>query len=172
MSKVRVILSTTKKWNFVSFFIKLVLKTKYSHTALEFYDSCTNQYMIYEASNGEAHYIELENWLKTNIPIRIYSIEIPKETKFTILREANKTLQTKYSVMNIILNLTNIAFGWSLGFFKDGKKGLICSEAVGLLLKYRGINFNKDYDLVTPKDIESKMESLIASNEAYIVKIT
>ena len=171
MSKVRVILSTARKWNFVSFFIKSVLKTDYSHTALEFYDSNTGQYMIYESSNGEAHYIELENWMKHNVPVYIYSIEVSNETKYTILHEANKTLQTKYSSLNIILNLTNILFGWSLGFFKDGKNGLICSEAVSILLKYRGIKFNKDYDMVTPKDVKLKMDSLVNSGEKYIKKI-
>jgi len=167
---VTIILSYPKKFNLFSWAITKFLKTNYSHTALMFRDAITGEFLISESSHGYNHISTFEHWSEHNETMRAYTIKVSPEDYVKIMQRINYMLKIKYSIYNIFGIFFSKVFGIEFRILLDGKRGLICSEAVGFLLEVLGVKFSKRLDLVTPKDVDNKLLHLQLT-EDYIKKV-
>lgn len=142
--------SRPNKFKIFSFLIRLFLRTPYSHVYIRFYDAYTAKWIIFEASHGEVHLMEWNNWMIDNNAIEERVFELDELHRREVIRFAIDHLQKPYSLANI---LGIVFYGiFKKRIFQDGPKAFICSELIALALDNK-VSFKKPLDLVTPKDI-------------------
>ena len=142
--------STPNSFKIFSFLTKLWMRTNYSHVYLRFYDEYTSKWIILEASHGDVHLVEWNNWLLKNNPLDETQYDLDQKHRREVIRFAIDHLQKPYSMANIAGIVFYSLFGKRV--FRDGPKAFICSELIALALDNR-ITLTKPLDLVTPKDL-------------------
>jgi hypothetical protein len=140
-----------------SYLIRCYLGTGYSHTSYHFeapkYD-CT---MVYEAVGSGIRFIEKQNWLKHAQIMKSITIEVPDEIYHKMMDVCIKKAGLSYGYMqNLGIVIANI-FNLEHNPFPAHEN---CSEILAEILEEAGYKFNKSYDLVTPKDIETAITPL------------
>lgn len=133
-----------------SWLIRLIEWTRFSHVYIRYFDTYTKEWIIFEASHGEVHLIQWNNWREKAITVYEQAFEIEEERKRRLVKFMVKNLQKPYSIKNILGIAIKILTG--LRLFKDSNKAFICSELVATALGDR-LKFEKELDFVTPKDI-------------------
>ena len=148
--------SSPKEFNLSSSIIKAVMGTKYSHVLVYWKAEKLDRRLVYQASHGSVHFLELDNFLKNNEVHSEHLIEITQEQYVDLVRRCVDLAGQPYGfceLANIAINdLANYA-GLKVDF-GDGK-GYICSELLAdLLISVCNATFKKPKHLIKPKDIE------------------
>lgn len=145
-----------KKFAIGSWLIRWYLQTEYSHTYLGFYSSSLDRNLKYEAVGGGVRFIGEKEWQYHAQEICRYDISVSDEEYLEVLRYCVDNSGQDYGFMqNIGIVIANI-----LKLEKNiWSKGDNCSELVGRLLELKGYSFNKELNLLTPKDIENALRS-------------
>jgi len=158
--KLTTLFSNPKKRTFTNYGIKKVLKTKYGHVATLIKDSRTDQLMVFEASHGEAHFINYGDWLKRNDIVMQYDKNITDEEYKDIVFTLNLLPQRGYDFKSIAGILVAFAFDLDRNIFGTGRDKMFCSEQVGLLFS-KWYKIEKPLDLFNPKDLEQLIKNNI-----------
>jgi hypothetical protein len=135
-----------------SWAIRAYMGTEYSHVYLRFYSESLSRSLIYEAVGKGVRFVGLPIWKQHSEEVKSYDIVVNDESYL-------KTLQ--YCVDN-----AGIEYGYlqNLGVFISDilnlnknplDKGKNCSEAVAEMLHLEGYEINKEYNLITPLDIDN-----------------
>jgi hypothetical protein len=149
--------STARRWNPFSALIKWWWGTDYSHVYVR-WSTPWGFDEILEASGTSVKMIEASRWSKKSKVIKEYSFDVDKATFGKLMAD--------------IRPLTGLPYGWSqaLGIavaelFKldrnpldSGSKAFVCSEVAMRALKVLGLDVDKNYDLVSPKDLMDFLE--------------
>jgi hypothetical protein len=145
-----------KKFAIGSLLIRLYMKTEYSHTYLGFYSSSLDRALKYEAVGGGVRFIGSKEWETHALEICSYKIDLTDEQYSEILQYCVDHAGQDYGFMqNIGVILANI-FNLRKNIWASG---LNCSELIGRMLEIKGYSFNKDLNLLTPKDIENALRA-------------
>lgn len=130
--------------------------TDYSHVLIYWKAKSIDRHLVYQASHGSVHFIELQNFLKSNEIVKEYKLDISDDLYIKLVQRCVDLAGEPYG----FLELLNIAMhdvanyaGLKLDF-GDGR-GYICSELLVDLLGQLGHSpFLKPKHLIKPKDIE------------------
>lgn len=156
-------LSNPKKSTLISQAIKLHQNTEYAHAYIRFYDEVLNEWMVFEASHGQARYMSFSRWLSKNQIHKEYSFNIGYSTYIQILKFCAKKAGTVYGFLTIAgIFISKIPLLRLIVPYKklkeDGNKSFICSELIVYCLNMLGINsITSKYDL---KKLEYELDSL------------
>lgn len=131
--------STTRKWKPLSWAIKLVEKTPYSHTYLRFSSSNLDRDFIYQASDDSLNFMNMQTFSHKNIIIEEFVIPVTAEEKRAIMQYCIDKNGVPYGMLQIvgmgIVRLTKLWFGRSIhNPFRGDDKTQVCLELVGRAL--------------------------------------
>lgn len=164
MEKYSILFSNPKKPTFVNWCIRKVLRKPYGHTASLLRDTRTGQFMVSEASHGEAHYIHYGDWLLINDIVIQYDKALTEEDYANVVFILNSVPQRGYDFLSLIGILIAMVFKLNRNIFGSGRDKLFCSEKSGMVLS-SWYKIEKSLDLFTPKDVE---ELILANKEDFI----
>lgn len=136
-----------------SWIIKLLYNTPYSHTYMKFHSESLDRDIIYESVGVGVRFVGAKFWEQ--------HAEIIKEFELYVTEEQYKTLMTycvdhagiEYGKLQAIGIYVAKLFKMITNPFKNGEDLLVCSEVIGKILSQLGYTIDKDFDLLTPKDI-------------------
>lgn len=151
--------STANFSNPLTWLIIKLDKVPFSHSYIR-YKHQTNQEMVYESSHLNVRTQTYANFKSKSCVLREFEICLPDENADKILHICNRLLLRKYSYKGLIGILLKRIFKTKVNVLGDGDHGFICSEFVAYALKEIGIEFDKDYDLITPKDLYEKIRNI------------
>ena len=148
--------SSPKVFNISSSIIKAVMGTEYSHVLVYWKADKLDRHLVYQASHGSVHFLELTNFLKQSEIHSEHRLIVTYDQYLKLVRKCVDLAGEPYwfcELANIAANdLANYA-GLKVDF-GDGR-GYICSELLAdLLMDIFGAKFNKPKHLIKPKDIE------------------
>lgn len=159
--------STSKDFSLVAWTIKSIEKRPYSHAYLKYYDPFLDRNIIYEANGLSVDLISESRFLKDNIVIQEFRIELgDEELKKEVLRHAFDTIESKYSFIQLLgIGIVKIFknFGRTISnpFDDTNRTGYICSEVVAEILKeVLKVPIIEDLDSISPSDLYKIVESM------------
>lgn len=154
--EITIAFSSPKKFYLSSKLIELCMGTNYSHVLIYWKAKSLDRHLVYQASHGSVHFIELNNFNKYNEIVKEYKLDISEELYTTLVQRCVDLAGEPYG----FLELANIALHDLANYvglkvdFGDGR-GYICSELLADLLGQLGhAPFYKPKHLIKPKDIE------------------
>lgn len=141
---------STKKFAIGSLLIRWYMGTPYSHVYMKFDSTSLDRKLVYEAVGVGVRFIGQKRWEEHAKEVASFKIELSDENYKKLMQ---------YCVDNAGINygyLQNLGVLWanlwksSTNPISDGSN---CSEAIGEILELEGYKIDKDYNLLTPKDI-------------------
>ena len=149
---------TERKGNLFSWCIKKVLKTKYSHVALQLSDIYGNH--VYQASVTGVNHISEKSFLQKNTIVYKKSITINEETYTKIKEFCLQMLGRSYSFLAILGIFVDLCLGVKNKIGKDGARTYICSEFAAHALKIAIPFKSEDIDQLDPKELYALTRSI------------
>jgi hypothetical protein len=134
-----------------SWLIRLYQKTEYSHVYLEFYSESTNRGLIYEAVGSGIRFIGTKQWELHAQEVKSFTISITNCNYVELMQFCIDNSGNEYGFLQNIGIFIADLFNLSKN---PVSKGMNCSEVLGKILKLEGYLFDKEDNLLTPKDIE------------------
>lgn len=152
MRKIEIIFSRPKRF-FVPFswLIRLYQWSSYSHASISFYSELTKLNMIAEASHGEVHLMEREQWEAQNHIVKAKKYDISEEQFKTFMKYTYKHLQKPYASLQNVGVLFYEAF--HVKMFSRGEADFNCSEFVRRAVPWIFPKTKKPIDFIKPKGI-------------------
>jgi hypothetical protein len=146
------------RYKIFSKIIQLVEKRQFSHSYIIIND------MVYQASHGMVHSVTYDNFLKNNIEIKKYKLEI-SEDKFNLINNYIKnTLGTTYGFDQIFGILIQKIFRKAEPVIVNNSDRMVCSEFCARVLNVFDPGLEIEYDAVTPSNLQEIMEAEYGKN--------
>ena len=147
MKKLTLFFTTSKKQGFISYIIRKVQKTPFSHVALGLKIDSLDENIVYESNIGGVVCEEKENWLKHNKIIFAKDYYYDEEDYRDVQKFCIKQLGKPYGYKNLVA----ILFGRT--DINDKDNSCICAELAYTALKSQFDELFKNQDVVTPRDL-------------------
>lgn len=139
-----------QKLAFGSLLIRWYMKTPYSHVYLKFFSNSLDRELIYEAVGSGVRFIGVHRWDRHAIEVDSFTINISDESYKKMMQFCVDNAGIEYGFMqNLGIIIANIC-RMGKNPMPDGDN---CSELIGEILTLEGYQFDKDSNLLTPKDI-------------------
>lgn len=143
--------SRPKNFNPISWIIRAVGGTSYSHTYIRIYSASIDRFLVYHASKKDIHFSNWNTFQRHNEIIEEYPFPVTQEQKREILQFCVDNIETPYGRLQLMgMGLVRIVKLWFdrtiSNPLKDGTKSSICNELVGRILQKLGSDI-KDSDL-------------------------
>lgn len=174
MPKIYIGLSKPVKWKIGAEAIKLWIHRPYSHVYIRFVSSnAAIPSNVYHAAHGMVHFRAFDNFLKDNVVVKEWEIDITDNEKTQILSHCMKLAGEPYDTLNL-LKIVCVDIFNSIGIklkTYDGV-GYICSELVGAIMTDQwGYTFSKPLHLITPELIDKALTEQVDSTVRLVVSI-
>lgn len=148
--------STHREFNILSWFIRKVLKTDFSHVYIKWYSERLNRWLIYQASGLKVNFVGQPLFLEHNKPVAEFLISITEQQKTDMMATAIDLAGKPYGMKQLIgMGLVYLckAFGKDIkNPFNDGSNTFVCSELAAVVLVKLGMKL-EDLDSISPKDL-------------------
>lgn len=143
-----------KRFPIGSWLIRLYLGTKYSHTYLRFRADKYDRNLIYEAVGSGVRFIGQKMWESHAEEVKSHEIEVSEAgyNKIMVLCIDNAGMNYGF-LQNAGIIVANI-FNLDKNPFPADTN---CSEELAKILHEEGYRFNKEFNLITPKDIDEAL---------------
>lgn len=158
MKTVAIGFSRPNKFKILSWLIRKVEKTEYSHVYIKFTSDKYKRNLIYQASGLQVNFVG-ETVFKDHCEIvKECIIQVSDETYTKMMTFAIDKAGYPYSLKQLF----NIAIYMCTGkarILNSGRESYVCSELAGEMLKtILNVPISEDLDIVTPKDIDQALE--------------
>lgn len=144
-----------KKLAIGSWLIRWYLGEKYSHTYLRFRSDKFDRNLIYEAVGSGVRFIGQKMWQTHAEEMKSYEIEVSEIGYIKIMQLCIDNAGADYGVSQnlgiIIADILNLARN-------PFPSNTNCSEELAKILDEEGYKFDKEFNLVTPKDIDNSLK--------------
>lgn len=134
------------------------MNTDYSHVYARWELKTQQRDIVYQASHGMVHYRSLENFVRDNVIVVEYALELTDEQFKKFSRKCIDLAGESYSKLELLQIFICDISGERIKF--TDQPGYICSELMCELLEDVGIKFTKPKYLVRPDDIIKALEIL------------
>lgn len=151
MRKITIGFSKSKKSCAIgSALIRWYLGTDYSHVSFKFEAKSYDRMLVYEAVGAGVRFIGLNQWTTDHEEVNSVELNISDENYKRIMQFCIDSSGSGYGYLqNIGILIADL--------FKLKKNPLVkgenCSEIIGEVLALEGYKIDKDFNLLTPKDI-------------------
>jgi hypothetical protein len=170
-----------KKFPIISWLIRLVQSTPFSHVYLSWYSQYLDRKIIYQASGTQVHFVSEKIFNKTQENVAVFKLKIEDDEYKKLVQFAIDEAGAAYGIKQLI-GIGYVEIARYLGFnkknpFADGKNSYVCSELVvralcGIPSVCAMIDAKLiDKDKVTPKDVYHFMEDLARLDKDRVVKL-
>jgi hypothetical protein len=143
---------THRPRNLASWLIKKLLRTKYSHVAIQI-RARDKEPKIYHSSMAGVERLTTQQFLKKNKVVYKKTLNIPVTSIADIVRYCKSMLGRPYGYLTILGIFLEVTFGILNKIGEDGNRTLICSEfAARALKKALPFKASEIHDM-TPKEL-------------------
>lgn len=146
-----------KKLPLFSWLIRLIWGTEYSHTAMIFYSSKYDKYLVYHASAAGLNFMSKEVFDKEHEIVFQKPLEVPEEVHDNIVSNCIDRSGYSYGLLQgigvglvYLLNKVGITIS---NPFSDGRSSWICSEWIAYVMSIIYEGYDPDLETVSPKEI-------------------
>jgi len=151
--KVKVLFSKPKHDNLLSKIIRKFQKTQYSHVCIQYQDQETEQFIVTEAISWGIRRINIYDWSLLNDIVEEHVYNITKAQYLEMRKFENQNCHKRYGFMQLIGMGLSKVFNIKRNTFDDESRTYVCSEWTARIMTFWGYSFDKDMDLITPRDI-------------------
>ena len=145
-----------KRFAIGSVLIRWYMCAPYSHVYMKFRSDSLERTLIYEAVGAGVRFIGAERWAEHAEEVDSVTIQISDENYVKLMQWCVDNSGIDYGFgQNFGIILANIC-KLKTNPLKNGKN---CSEAIGEILELEGYSFDKELNLLTPKDINIALKS-------------
>lgn len=130
--------------------IRAYMGTPYSHVYLKFHSESLNRELIYEAVGAGVRFIGSKRWEEHATEVASFELDISDESYCKIMQYCIDNSGIEYGFLQNIGVVVSNFLGLKRNVFSSGEN---CSEMIGKILGLEGRDFEKDLNLLTPKDI-------------------
>lgn len=159
MKQIIIGFSKPKKFKIGARLISWWMGTEYSHVYLKFQE-VGNNCGVFHAAHGMVHFRSEENFLKDNIAVKEYTINLTNKMEDNFYLWCMSLAGETYSVMELVQILyTDVIYALTKKEPKsEDLSGYICSELVGKFCQQAlHIIFTKPLYLLKPVDIDKEL---------------
>lgn len=158
MRKIEIVFTKSrKKFPILSWLIRLIWNTEYSHTAIVFHSNKYNTDLVYQASATGLNFMAKHLFDKEHEIVYQESIEIDEKTHDLIIKNCINRSGYKYGTLQSIgVGLVYLFGKYNIKIknpFSDGQTKWICSEWVAETLSLIYDDYKPDLETVSPKDV-------------------
>jgi hypothetical protein len=157
MKKITIGFSTPKKFNIVSFLVRSIERTPYSHTFIGFH-GCTGRKLVTEVNTNNVNINGWYNFIKKNKVISYAIIKVNDELYWTLIDAIHERLGHKYGYKTIIGLFLNRVFGLK-NPWTDGPETLLCHEYLIFILNELGFSININAEKEGPKALHDWLKN-------------
>src|SRR5690606_3912717 len=105
--------STPRKWRPLSWALKLVEKSEYSHVYIKFVSEKLDREFIYQASDDNLNFMNMQMFLEKNKVVEQYVIPVSPEEKRAIMQYCIDTVGIPYGRMQLVgMGIMRLARLW------------------------------------------------------------
>ncbi len=148
--------SYPKKFKIGAKFISWFLNKPYSHVLVYWYSKNLDRTLVYQASHGQVHFIEMDNFLKDNNIVKEFKLEVSEENFNKLIRKCVDLAGQPYAYLELITIGINSVLS-KIGIktqFKD-IKGYVCSGIAAVVInEIFNKQLSKPVNLINPADID------------------
>lgn len=152
--------STPRDFSTLSWIIKKVERTEFSHVYVKIFSKSLDRYLVYQASGLAVNFCGQDTFYAHNKDIAEFAIPVTPEQKIEILKKCVDLAGKPYGMKDLIgIGLVRLAglVRWKIrNPFADGSKTYICSEIAATILLMLGFHF-QELDSTTPTDVYEKL---------------
>lgn len=156
--------SRPKKFKLLSWLIRKVEDTDYSHVYIKFYSIALDRWLYYEAGGLMVRFCGKETFSDRNLVISEFKIDLDGDVYNKTIAWCIDNCGKPYGIIQLagmgwVYFVKSITGKDKRNPFRDGKSSQVCSEMVGYALKENGIiDIEEDLDLAGPKKIYNIVE--------------
>lgn len=159
MKKVVIGFSRPKKFAILSWLIRTVQRTEYSHVYLKFHSDTYDRNIIYQASGLQVNFVGEQVFNEHHIVVKEFEFNISDETYKKMMSFAIDKAGYPYSIKQLFNIASYMLIGKTI-LKEDGRSAYVCSEIVSqMMIEDLNIVINKNLDLITPKNVCIILES-------------
>lgn len=153
MKKIYIGFSRPKKFAILSWLIRVVLKTEYSHVYVKFHSDTYDRNIIYQASGLQVNFVGEKLFDEKEIIVKEFEFDVSDDTYTKMMIFAIDKAGYPYSVKQLF-DIAGYMLTKKVLLSEDGRNAYICSELASQMIKEDlKIPIDKDLDLITPKDV-------------------
>jgi hypothetical protein len=163
----QIILHFSRSKSPLALFSKLIMfieKRKFSHACVELVEPATRLPIIFQASHGLVNFFYRPTFLKYNLIVESYLVEVSPLEYISIWSFAVQKMGNDYGWLEIISIFTEKLLhikNWA----KDGEKTNICSELAARALKIAGLQMPESLDDLTPSQLREIVNKCAISDK-------
>jgi len=146
------------KWALISWAIRLIERTPYSHVYVEWEILDYRVHTVYQASGSKVNFMNHNIFREHHETLYLFDFEISEKKKHELVKWALMNVGTRYGMMQIV-GIAYVKFMHMFGKrvrnpFGFGRTSQVCSELAGIVLKdFLGHEIQTDLDVVGPRGI-------------------
>lgn len=158
MKTVAIGFSKPKKFMILSWLIRKLQRTEYSHVYIKFTSDKYKRNLIYQASGLQVNFVGEQVFKDHCEIVKECTLQIQDETYTKMMTFAIDKAGYPYSIKQLF-NIVIYMVTGKTNILGSGRKAYVCSELAGEMLKtILNVAINKDLDIITPKDIDKALE--------------
>jgi len=144
----------------LSWAIRLVEGTEYSHVYIRWWDENSSDYLVFEAMGKKVQISKYSELLKKREVIKSVKLSINVHQKATAIKLMYEMEGIPYGLIQLagmlLAKMANLLGFKTKNPFTSKRESMVCSEAVGYVLRDAlGIPIPYDMDLLSPKEVMS-----------------
>lgn len=154
MSKIIIGFSSPKHTNPVSWLIRKINHTPYSHTYVKIYSASLDRFLIYQARGSQVNFVGNKRFESYAQVIQEFELEVSGENKTKILQFCVDNAGEGYGVKQLF-GMLYVSFFKAFKVKKQNPftDGMICTEVVVLLLQLLKIPIDTDPNAADLNDV-------------------
>ncbi len=139
--------------------IKLGTRSQYSHSYIRFVSERMDMSNVYHAAHGMVHFRSYNNFLKDNVAMIVYRIELTEEQYLQVLKQCMELSGEGYGYIELLgIVIVDVANNVNIPLKIHDGRGYICSELVGMLcIEILKMKFKKPTYLLCPADVQNAL---------------
>lgn len=171
MNTIKIGFSKPKKWKPFAWLIMTGYGIPYDHVYLELYATKYDRKMIYQASGSKVNFMGRDLFHEENVVLAEYSVEIPNDKYIALMQFAIDNSGRPYGIKQAfgmaIVRIAEILGKSIKNPFRDATATFVCSEMGAYILEnFANIQFERDVDDITPKDLWNYFQSIPSDAQA------
>jgi len=159
---------SSHEYNLLSWAIRTVENTPYSHVYIKVHSDSLDRDIIYQASGLAVNFVGTKIFEEKAIIIKEFELDVSDETYLTVIRFAIDQAGKPYGLLDL-LGFLYMKAGRAMGFnthnpIRDGEQSYVCSELVATIIaEFIDKNVEKKEPLedITPRGLYEYLSDLI-----------
>lgn len=162
MSKLIIGFSNPRQTNPVSWLIRKINKTPYSHTYIKIYSASLDRFLIYQARGTQVNFVGNKRFESYAQVCKEYELDVWDKNKTKILQFCVDNAGEGYGVKQLF-GMLYVAFFKAFGVKKANPftAGMVCTEVIVLLLQLLAIPIDTDPDTADLNDVSKALDDFV-----------